>query len=146
MNSIILEDKDGNRRTVPSGKKIDPPRRPGERIVGVEKDGRDLSKNLQLRKEQYGKFVLLGNLFGMGIADFISFAAKTFGVEPCAACEMRKLILHRMGELGVRKALWMLLQTFKEQFGKGLGFSSTRKILIAARELLGGKSNGVSAD
>ena len=140
MNSIILEDKHGNRRTVPSGKKIDPPRRPGERIVGVEKDGRDLSKNLQLRKEQYGKFVLLANLFGMGVADFISFAAKALGIQPCALCEMRRLILYRMGELGIRKALWMLLQTFKEQFGRSLGFSSTKGVLIVARELLGRKT------
>ena len=146
MSMIILEDKDGNRRTILSGKKIDPPRRPGERIVGVERDGKDFRKTTQERKEQYGKFVLLANLFGMGIADFITFAAKAFGIEPCALCEMRKLILYRMGELGIRKALWMLLQTFKAQFGKGLGFSTTKKILIAARELLQGKGNGISAD
>ncbi len=139
MNSIILEDKHGNRRTVPSGKKIDPPRRPGERIVGIEKDGKDLSKNVQERKEQYGKFVLLANLFGMSIADFISFAAKAINIPHCPSCEKRAWILHRMGELGFRKSLWMLLQTFKEQFGKGLGFSLTRKIMIAARELLGRK-------
>jgi len=145
-SSIILEDKDGNRRTVLSGKRIDPPRRPGERIVGVEKDGKDLSKVIQERKEQYGKFVLLANLFGMSIASFISFAAKTFGIKPCPACEMRKLILYRMGELGIRKALWMLLQTFKEQFGKGLGFSTTKKILLLFREMVRGKGNGLSTD
>ena len=138
MSSIILEDKDGNRRTIQSGKQIKPPRKPGERIVGVDKKARNLKQI-----EQYNRFVLLGNLFGMGVADFITFAAKVFGIEPCSFCEMRKLILNRMGELGLRKTLWMLFQSFKEQFGKGMGFSTTKKILIAARELLGGKSNGL---
>ena len=145
MDLIILEDKDGNRRKVPSGKQIKPPRQPGERIVSVEKDSAKFEMSRQQHVEQYNRFVLLGNLFGMNIANFITFAAKVFGIKPCAMCEMRRLILHRMGEIGIRKALWMLFQSFKEQFGKGMGFSVTRKILIAARELLGGKSNGVSS-
>ena len=146
MGLIILEDKDGNRRKVPSGRKINPPRRSDEKIVGIERRSKGIAiQTSQERREQYGKFVLLANLFGMNIANFITFAAKVFGIEPCAMCEMRKLILYRMGEIGIRKALWMLFQSFKKQFGKGMGFSTTKKILIAARGLLGGKSNGISS-
>ena len=140
MKLIILEDMDGNRRSVPSGRQIRPPRKPGERIVGVENGARVITVlTNQERKEQYGRFVLLANLFGMGLAEFISFAAKSFGIKPCASCEMRRLILHRMGEIGIKKALWMLFQTFKDQFSKGLGFSTTKRILIAGSTLLGGK-------
>ena len=146
MGLIILEDKDGNRRKVPSGRKINPPRRPDEKIVGIERRSKGIAiQTSQERREQYGKFVLLANLFGMGIKEFITFAAKVFGIKPCAMCEMRGLILMRMGEIGIRKALWMLFQSFKKQFGEGMGFSTVKKILVAAHELLGGKSNGVSS-
>ena len=33
MNTIILEDANGNRRTVEAGRQIKPPRRPGEKII-----------------------------------------------------------------------------------------------------------------
>ena len=145
MGLIILEDKDGNRRTIQSGKQIRPPRQPGERIVGVEKNSTKFSKRNQLRVEQYNRFILLGNLFGMGLAEFITFCAKVFGIKPCSSCEMRRLILHRIGELGIKKALWMIFKTFKAQSTKNIGFSLTKKILIAGRDLIGGKSNGVSA-
>ena len=141
MSNIILEDEQGNRRIVPPGRVK---RLPGERVVGPEKNGADLNQLAKERKEQFGKFVLLANLFGMKASDFITFAAKVFGVKPCAFCEMRKLILHRMGEIGVRKAMWMLLMTFKEQFKERLTISTIKKIILAARELLGGKSNGAS--
>ncbi len=36
IRGIILEDSHGNRRTVPGGKKVKPPRKPDERIVGSE--------------------------------------------------------------------------------------------------------------
>jgi hypothetical protein len=32
---VILEDSNGIRRTIPSGSKVKPPRRPDERIVGA---------------------------------------------------------------------------------------------------------------
>jgi len=38
MRQIILEDPDGNRRTIEPGKQIRPRRSPGEKIVGVEPD------------------------------------------------------------------------------------------------------------
>lgn len=141
MSLIILEDEHGNRRTVQSGKKISPPRRPGEKIIGIDKEAKKLKRN-----EQYSKFVLLGNLFGMGVAEFITFAAKAFGIKPCAFCEMRRLILHRMGEIGIKKALWMLLHTFKEQSGKDINFNLAKKILVLASEMFKGKDDGVSSN
>lgn len=38
MRLIILEDRNGDRRTVEPGKQIRPARRPGEKIIGVEPD------------------------------------------------------------------------------------------------------------
>jgi hypothetical protein len=52
--------------------------------------------------------------------DFISWAAKELGVPPCPACQLRNLLLHRIKELGVRRAMAMLLRSIARQLsGKG---------------------------
>lgn len=35
QRGIILEDADGVRRTIPSGRQVKPPRTPGEKIIGA---------------------------------------------------------------------------------------------------------------
>lgn len=48
--------------------------------------------------------------------DFIEWAAKVLGVPPCPACQLRNMLLHRIKELGVRRAMAMLLRSIAGQF------------------------------
>ena len=49
--------------------------------------------------------------------DFISWAAGVLGVPPCPACQLRNLLLHRIKQLGVRRAMAMLLRSVAAQIG-----------------------------
>jgi hypothetical protein len=50
--------------------------------------------------------------------DFVSFAAHVLQVPPCRTCQLRNMVLHRVKELGIRRAMAMLLRaTFNQITG-----------------------------
>lgn len=64
--------------------------------------------------------------------DFIEWAAKILGVPPCPACQLRNLLLHRIKQLGVRRAMAMLLRSIASQFNQ----AGQEKIEAELKEIL----------
>lgn len=57
------------------------------------------------------------SFFGMAVSDFIESATGALGIPPCPVCQMRKLVLHRIKELGVMRATLLLVMSLKSTFG-----------------------------
>ena len=68
--------------------------------------------------DDIGILLRFASFFGMSIGDFISAAAKVLGIPPCAACQRRNEVLHRIKELGMMKSMFLLMKSLKAQFSE----------------------------
>lgn len=62
---------------------------------------------------------------GMGISDFIEFAAKTLGIPMCPVCQMTKKILYAIDKIGWMTSIKLIFKT-----RLGIPYSKKEKLII----------------
>lgn len=67
--------------------------------------------------EEFSVIDRMAGFFGVTLSDFIEGAAKTFGIPPCMACQMRQRVLYAIKHIGVLRATILLMKTFAGKFG-----------------------------
>lgn len=99
---VIIKGPDGNKRLVKPGEPYTLAH--GELIAGIERVPEE-------RKDD--AVDKLARHFGMNVADFVELAARALGIPPCPACQIRKMVLYRVDEIGWRRSLILLWRTFR---------------------------------
>lgn len=98
---VVIKGPDGDKRLVKPGEPYT--LMPGELIAGIERVAEERPDDAIDK---------LARHFGMDVADFVERAAMALGIPPCPACQIRKMVLYRIDEIGLRRALLLLWRTF----------------------------------
>lgn len=101
----------------PFGKKLVEPGYILEPWESVDKDRQDVPEHRTLNNA--------ARHFGMDVADFIEWAARCLGVPPCPKCQMSKLVLYRMNEIGWLHGIALL---WRVRWGRDLDAGEIERI------------------
>ena len=134
MACVILQDIEGNKRTIPENTPF--VKQPGEKIVGVDHNcAQDKAQAPANPNTANALARELNHELGAGLGDFVKVLAKpiawAIGKKNCSSCEARRVVLNAYGKLKAKHGMVEAVRIMKE-----IPTNNPEEALVALRQHL----------